>query len=324
LAEECGKTLAHRMGLGISDSRCLKKEQPMQRITPNVYIATGTIGCNTGIVVTSEGVVMVDTPYVPAQAKHWRDEIARFGPLRYVIDGEPHPDHISGNCWFGGVLIAHEGTRQAILTASREELEGMLREKAPDQLPLNPAFKYRLPDVTFTQRMTLHLGSHTFELINLPGHTPYQIAVYVPEERVVFTSDNVVNLASGLPMLHDAVPYAWLDSLKQLQQLEIDTIIPGHGPVCGKSYLDEMSEFIQYWISYIEAAIANSWSLEATLEKLTLEGKYPLVSSNPRVDKMRRLGIQHLYQEIKNQAGSGKHSCSGNRDETTGKPQSLP
>jgi cyclase len=268
----------------------------MQKIASNVYVETGNLGCNTGFVVTREGVVMVDTPYIPAQAKKWRDEIARYGPIRYVIDGEPHPDHISGNCWFGGTLIAHEGTRQAIIAAKTETLENMIKEKAPDQLPLDPDFKYRIPDITLSQRMTLYLGNHTFQLINLPGHTPYQVAVYVPEERIVFTSDNVLR---GMPLLHDALPYGWLDSLKQLQQLDVDRIIPGHGDICDKRYLQEMSSIIQFWIRSVEVAIKRGWSLEETLAKVTMADKYPEITLNPSMDGKRRRSIQHLYEVLK-------------------------
>lgn len=268
----------------------------MQKITSNVYVETANHGCNTSFFVTREGIVMVDTPMVPAEAKKWRDEIAKHGQLRYVINGEPHGDHISGNCWFGGALIGHEGTRQAILAAKVEDIKGMLQRMMPEALPLDPEFKYRAPEITLSQRLTLHLGDHTFQLINLPGHTPYQLAVYVPEERVVCTSDNVIQ---GMPFLHQAVPYAWLESLKQLQQLDFDQIIPGHGNVCPRSYLKEMSETIQYWIDQVNSAIAKGWTKQEALEKVTLADKYPQATKDPRSDMTRRMGIDHLYDVLK-------------------------
>lgn len=268
----------------------------MQQVTSNVYVETANRGCNTGFVVTKAGVVMVDTPFIPADAQKWRAEIAKYGELRYVIDGEPHPDHISGNCWFGGTLIAHEGTRRTIMDAKPEEMINMLKRMAPDQLPLDPAFKYRLPDITISQSLTLYLGSHTFQLICLPGHTPYQVAVYVPEERVVFTSDNVVE---EFPLFFQSVPYGWLDSLKQLQKLDIDKIIPGHGKVCEKGFLQEMSSTVQYWIDAVESAIKRGWSLEETMEKVTLEDKYPQLSRNPFRDGIRRRSLARLYEVIR-------------------------
>ena len=65
----------------------------MQQITDNVFAETGFRGCNPSFVVTSEGVVMIDTPQMPVDAVKWHDEIARHGPVRYLINTEPHGDH---------------------------------------------------------------------------------------------------------------------------------------------------------------------------------------------------------------------------------------
>ena len=53
-------------------------------------------------VVTREGVVVIDTPLVPSDAIKWCQEITKFGPIRYVINTEPHMDHFSGNYFLGG------------------------------------------------------------------------------------------------------------------------------------------------------------------------------------------------------------------------------
>jgi len=55
----------------------------MQKVTDNVYAETEFAGCNPGFVVTSEGVVMIDTPQMPVDAIKWRDEIAKHGHVRY-------------------------------------------------------------------------------------------------------------------------------------------------------------------------------------------------------------------------------------------------
>ena len=163
----------------------------MQKITDNVYVETGFKGCNTGFVVTSEGVVMIDTPQMFADAIRWRDEIAKHGTVRYLINTEPHGDHFTGNHFFGGIVVAHEGTREAILAASVQQLKEQLEQTDPQSLPLMEGFSYRPPTITFSQRLTLYSGDHTFHLINLPGHTAFQAVVHIPEERVAFTSDNV-------------------------------------------------------------------------------------------------------------------------------------
>ncbi len=165
----------------------------IEKISNCVYTETGVRGCNHSFVATSEGVVMIDTPQFPADAIVWRERIVGFGPVLYVINNEPHSDHISGNFFFEGKVVAHEGTREAILAVPAQSYTDMVKQMEPASLPLITNYNFRVPTITFTDKMTLYVGKHSFQLVNFPGHTKSQSAVYVPEEKVLFTSDNVVN-----------------------------------------------------------------------------------------------------------------------------------
>lgn len=270
----------------------------MQQITRNVYAETGFRGCNPGFVVTKEGVVMIDTPQMPADAMRWRDEIARHGEVRYLINTEPHGDHFTGNCFFGGTVVAHEGTREAILAASVDAFKQRIQQTAPDSLPLLKDFRYRPPVITLSERLTLYLGDHTFRLINLPGHTPYQVAVYIPEERVIFTSDNVFGKCQA--WLQQALPYQWLDSLKQMEKLEADLLVPGHGSICDKSYLPEMGSFIQAWIDAVKKAIAQGWSVEEAQKRISFLDRYPMEpGSEAMAQQVQLMNVTRLYEVLK-------------------------
>ncbi len=266
----------------------------MQQITQNVYFESGFKGCNTGLLVTSEGLAVIDTPMVPSEAKKWRQDISHLGEIRYVINNEPHPDHIAGNCWMGGTLVSHNGSYQEILSTRVETIRQMLKFMAPDNLPLDPDFRFRPPEITFSDRLTLHLGKHTLQLIHLPGHHPFQIATFVPEERVVFTSDNVTRL----PIFISAVPYQWLESLKKLKALDVDKILPGHGEVCEKSYLDSMIEAVQYWIDTVKTAINQGLSLEEMQNKVDLSARYGAEINDPRTSGILRGNLEHLYSTL--------------------------
>ncbi len=269
----------------------------MQKITNNIYVETSFRGCNPGFVVTKEGVVMIDTPQIPTDAIKWRDEIAKHGQVCYLINTEPHGDHFSGNYFFEGTLVAHEGVREVILASSVEQLRERLKQIAPDSLPLLEGYIYRLPTITLSQRLTLYLGGHTFQLINLPGHTPYQVAVYIPEERVVFTSDNIFYKVQAF--LHQALPYEWLDSLKRLQELEADVLVPGHGEVCDRSYIPEMSARIQAWIDVVTAAINQGMSLEEAQDKLPTIDHYPREGVWSIDQQLQRMNVARLYEVLR-------------------------
>jgi cyclase len=269
----------------------------MVRIAAQTYAETEFRGCNPGFVVTGEGVVMIDTPQLPQDALRWREEIARYGKVRYVINTEPHGDHFTGNFFFDGAVVAHEGTREAILGASVEQLRERLAHASPASLPLPEDFRFRPPCVTFTQQLTLHLGEHTFELISFPGHTPYQVAVYVPEERVLFTSDNVFCRVQA--WLHQALPYAWLDSLRQMEELQADVLVPGHGSLCDRRYLPEMRAFIQEWIETVSAAIDRGLSLEQAQAQISLLERYPMEKgSEAMAHDVQRMNVARLYEVL--------------------------
>lgn len=270
----------------------------MVQITEHVFAETEFRGCNPGFVVTSEGVVMIDTPQLPQDALGWRDEIAKHGPVRYLINTEPHADHFTGNYYFEGAVVAHEGTREVILATPDESLKDRVRQKSPESLSLMDGFRRRPPGITLSQRMTIYLGSHTFELVNMPGHTPYQVAVYIPEERVVFTSDNIFCRVQA--WLHQALPYEWLDSLRRLREFEADVLVPGHGSICDKGYIPEMSFFIQDWIDTVAAAIKSGLTLEQAQERISFLDRYPMEKGSEAMAKeVQKMNVARLYEALK-------------------------
>jgi cyclase len=268
----------------------------MDKITNHIYAGFKFRGCNSGLIVTSEGIVMIDTPMVPSEAKNWLQEVKKLGELKYIINNEPHNDHVAGNCWLGATLIAHEGTREAIKHNQKAALEGQMGWMAPDAVPLPADWHYRLPDITFSDELTLHLGKHTIKIISVPGHTPSETAVIVPEEKVVFVSDNVMPM--GMPIFIDAVPDKWLVSLKKFQTLDVEKVIPGHGPVCGKEVFQAVYDNVKYVTDKTKEAIAKGISLKEIQEKLTFFERFPAIPGDP-MKQMRHESLAGLYKALK-------------------------
>src|SRR5687767_15978920 len=87
----------------------------MEQLTANVFVETELKGANHGIVTTSDGIVLVDTPHKPSDAMRLKGEIEGRGRLRYIINTEPHGDHWTGNAFFNVPVIAQQGVRTRIL-----------------------------------------------------------------------------------------------------------------------------------------------------------------------------------------------------------------
>ena len=268
----------------------------MQKIKENIYVESESSVCNTGVVVTTEGVVVIDTPMAPTSAKKLVEDIAGFGPVRYVINTEPHTDHFAGNCYFSGITVAHEGARERILAAKSEDVSGMLQWMSPDNLPLDKEFRFRPPEITFSDNLTFYLGALTFRLIHMPGHTPYSLVIYIPEEKIVFTSDNV-NL--GTPVFRDSDPVKWLESLEKCGELDVDEVVPGHGVVCDKSCFGQMSTLVRSWIDIVANAVNKGLSLEQALEEVPKAEMFAQMPSEGPGAGFLRMNIEKIYQFLK-------------------------
>src|SRR5947209_20003578 len=94
----------------------------MKQLTKNVFVETELRGSNHGIVTTSDGIVMIDSPHKPSDAMRLRADVERRGRLRYILNTEPHGDHWTGNAYFDAPVVAHEGVRTRILGTDLAEI----------------------------------------------------------------------------------------------------------------------------------------------------------------------------------------------------------
>ena len=213
----------------------------MQRVTPHVFTSTEIRGCNPSYVVTSAGVVVIDTPQLPTKAVAMRRAAEEHGPIRYVVNTEHHVDHIFGNYWFKGAgeVVHHRGVADNFMVPTPDldpfayALEAIPTDDpdAADIVPDRDTY-YEDPnagDLVFTGDLEMKVGEKTFHLIHTPGHTPGQVAVYVPDERVVFTGDTVFSECQTWLMTSDIDQ--WVGALDLIAGLDVDTVVPGHGPV---------------------------------------------------------------------------------------------
>ena len=241
----------------------------MRRVGPNSFTEIYFAGCNPSFVETSDGYVMVDSPQQPIDAVRWREQLEEKAPIRYLINTEPHGDHISGNAYFtqttvvGQVKLQECFDRYLNAFGSLEEKRERYKQLDPDSVWLVGHPEYPAsnpPTLTFTDTLTLHVGNHTFNIIHHPGHTAPQTSVYVPEEGVVFTGDNVFHKCRT--WMQECDPWEWLAALDRIAALDVETIVPGHGEPCGKDYLKEQAQIVHNWVGFIERQVERGASPE--------------------------------------------------------------
>ena len=82
---------------------------------------------------------------------------------------------------------------------------------------------------------------------------------------MVFTGDNVFHKCRS--WLQECDPWEWLDSLKRIDALDVETIVPGHGEPCSKAYLKEQAQIIENWIGLVERFVDRGLSVEDALKE---------------------------------------------------------
>ena len=258
----------------------------MEQLTDSVFTETKIRGCNPSLVITSEGSVFIDTAQLITPLLEMRNFALENGPIRYLINTESHIDHIFGNHWFAGEcpVIGHEKLGETFwkippsfnMTPYEYSLDVITRQDSGsiESMPLENDYIINLPDITFSERMSFKLGKHTFQLFYTPGHSDANISVYVPEEKVVFVGDTV--FSDCQTWLHSCNFDEIFKSLEFINTLEVDYIIPGHGPVVGKSYLFKQAAIVLEWIQTIADAISRGWSKEECLNRVSFADRCPV------------------------------------------------
>jgi cyclase len=290
----------------------------MESVTPNVFTNTRLRGCNPSFVTTSDGVVVIDTPQLPTKAVAMRRLAESHGPIRYLINTEHHVDHIFGNYFFkgAGTVVNHRELYERFMVVFPEldpfayayqsipgdDPKGTDLDD-PEAVALWPdrSVYYADPNkgrIVFTGDLTLRVGDHTFELLHTPGHTPGQLAVHVPEERVVFTGDTIFSGCQTWLMTSDVEQ--WLRALERIRGLDVDWIVPGHGPVVTKQYLDVQRAQLMEWKSAVAAAVARGWSRDETVARVNFKDQFgPVdIGQGYMLDYIQRLNAESLYDKL--------------------------
>jgi cyclase len=302
-----------------------------KKVAEGVYGAiakpTAMLNCNAAVVVNRDHVLVVDTHSKPSAAKalikQIRDEITEL-PVRYVVDSHLHGDHAMGNEAYPEVFGANvevissvktrewlaklgvsrvkqsleglprqiadlrgkleaskDDSERAALRAHIEGLEAYLKEMTPPRVTL--------PTITFDQRLVIHRGGREMHLLFLGrAHTAGDVVVYIPSERVVATGDLMHGL---LPYMGDGFPDEWAATLRALEALEFDRVIPGHGSIQeGKSVLAQFRGYVEEVAEKVTRGVERGQTLDDLRKAISPGSLASLEMNDMRRRVARELG----------------------------------
>ncbi len=205
--------------------------------------------------VTPEGVIVTDP--INAEAATWlKDEIkARFNqPIKYLVYSHDHSDHSAGGEVFaddGAIVIAHENAKRAIIGEGRPTA---------------------VPDLTFTDRMTLELGGKTVELLYLgKGHSDNLIVMNFPAERTLFTVDFISAKRLPFKTMSDSYIPDLITAINKVQTIDFDILAPGHGALGTKQDAADHGRYVQKLYDAVLSAAREGKSLEEMKSSIRME-----------------------------------------------------
>ncbi len=213
---------------------------------------------NAGFVVTADGVVVIDALGSPQLARELMAEIrARTGkPVTHVILTHYHADHIYGLQEFrrqGVRIIAHRAAREYLFSdTAASRLEASRTDLAPW---IDASTRLVEADQWIDGRTELDLGGTKLVLQPVgAAHTPEDLVVLLPSERVLFAGDLVFR--GRVPYVGQADSGQWLRSLGTLLAMDAAIVVPGHGALSSSARAD--LELTRDYLAYLRQAMGQA------------------------------------------------------------------
>lgn len=224
---------------------------------------------NAGFVVTDAGVVVYGALGTPSLGYALIEAIRKVTdkPIKYVVAGHYHADHIYG-------LQAFDDYTDAVIIAQKQAYSYIGSDTAVERLAqrrvalapwVNEQTRVVEPDITFTDQLALRLGDTTIKLVFAgPAHSPSDILMMVEPAGILFAGDIVQN--HRIPSLDSPTVNTgnWLDGLTTVGKLKPRFVIPGHGQPStdAMAAIDFTHNYIRYVRDHMRTAVENWVSFE--------------------------------------------------------------
>ena len=290
------------------------------------------VNSNAAIIETNDGVVVVDSHSKPSAARALYKEIQAVTkkPVKKIINTHFHWDHWQGNEVYAQAnpsleIIASEKMKAALLRPNSgvggvpfietqlKNLPGEIAklktdiQSAPDaetkarlENNLQQAESYMrelqnikpaVPNRTVSQTMSLQEGGREIRLMLLGrGHTDGDLYIYMPREKVVAT-------------MNDGYPEDWARTVAELEKLDIERIVPGHGEPAPKAHLEKFRGYLTDLVAAVKKAGADGMPLDAMKTKIAddLAPKYESYMSRYPVGQYRDrvpVNVEAAYNKL--------------------------
>jgi cyclase len=216
---------------------------------------------NAGLIVDGEESLLVDTLYdlelTGQMLRKMRAAEPRADAIGTLVNTHANGDHCHGNELVCGAQIIASTASAAEMAELPPEAMAAIMEAARNMGPVGEYFlhcfgqfrfdgiKHTPPTRTFDGELDLSVGDKPVHLIEVgPAHTRGDVLVYSPTDRVVFTGD--ILFIEGTPVMWEGPVANWIKACRLIEDMEVDLIVPGHGPITDKHGVAQVRHYLEY------------------------------------------------------------------------------
>ena len=260
----------------------------LRQLIPGYYVFSST-SFNSGVIATSDGVVVLDALSSEAIARQEREAIASVikQPVRFLVSSTFHNNYTWGNTAYQDVIkIGHENYRADLLAQMERDRVSPENQKA------------RLPQVTYRDRLTIHLGGKEIQILYLGrGHTRGDSIIFVPQDRIAYVSE--LFFSDQFLYINDGYGLSWLKTLDAIEALPADILVPGHGPIPQdpKETRQGLHRFRQVLVD-LRDAVQQEIARGATEDQAAAAIKLPQYEKMQGYTSQREVAVRRMYREI--------------------------
>jgi glyoxylase-like metal-dependent hydrolase (beta-lactamase superfamily II) len=271
----------------------------MEEINRGIYYENMYSGVTLGAILLPQGTILLDAPLRAEEGRAWRATLNNLGasPNRVLVNLDAHPDRTLGARVMDCTIIAHHKTAQVFRTRP-SVFKGQNAESGSEWETYDEAVgtRWAVPDLTFTQHLFIHWGPYPVILEQHPGPMPGAIWVILPEAKILFVGDAV--LENQPPFLAHANLEDWINSLDVMMDSYKDyTIISGRGGPVPFDAVQVQKKHLKYIQNEIEKTArlhADAEDIEAIAPAILSNLKYPQQFDEQFIQRLRH-GLSQYY-----------------------------
>ncbi len=264
---------------------------------------------NAGMITSGQTSLLVDTLFDLKLTQDMLDTMRKSIPAAAHIDMVVNT-HANGDHCYGNQLVADAQIISSALTA-QEMIDGIsphqlaaLLKQAPQFGELG-AYVSRIfapfdfehitltpPTKTFEGELSLQVGDKLVHLLEVgPAHTRGDTFVYIPADRVVFTGD--ILFIGAHPIIWAGPTSNWLRACDRILAMDVETIVPGHGPITDKKGVSEIKDYLKYIYQEARKRYEAGMSAEDAARDIPLDN-YATWTDGERI----AVNVTSIYREL--------------------------